>query len=176
MGYFLPFYPPNNPKNQNFEKMKKPPGDIITLHMCTINDNHMMYGSCDMEHEGQNFLSFWTIFCTFTPLITQKVKTLKKILKTPGDIITLQMCTMNDNHMMYEHLEILSLYTCVLWMTITWCIVPEIWSVTDGTFCHFGPFFPFNPLNNLKIKNFEKMKKNTWRYYHFTHVYHKWKS
>ena len=44
-GQFLPFYPPNNPKNQNFEKMKKIPGDIIILHMCTINDNHMMYGS-----------------------------------------------------------------------------------------------------------------------------------
>ena len=41
----LQFYPPNNPKNQYFEKLKKPPGDIITLHMCTINDNHMMYGS-----------------------------------------------------------------------------------------------------------------------------------
>ena len=23
-SYFLPFYPPNNPENQNFEKMKKP--------------------------------------------------------------------------------------------------------------------------------------------------------
>ena len=41
---FLHFYPPNNPKNQNFEKMKKQLGDIITLLMCTINDNHMMYG------------------------------------------------------------------------------------------------------------------------------------
>ena len=28
LGYFLPFYPPNNPENQNFEKMKKAPGDI----------------------------------------------------------------------------------------------------------------------------------------------------
>ena len=45
LDHFLPFYPPNNPKNQNFEKMKKPPGDIITLHMCNINENHMMYGS-----------------------------------------------------------------------------------------------------------------------------------
>ena len=42
-GNFLPFYAPNNPKNQNFEKMKKTPGDITILHMCTINDNHMMY-------------------------------------------------------------------------------------------------------------------------------------
>ena len=29
LGYFLPFYPSNNPENQNFEKMKKAPGDII---------------------------------------------------------------------------------------------------------------------------------------------------
>ena len=37
---FLPLYPPNNP---NFQKMKKKPGGII-LHICTINDNDMMYG------------------------------------------------------------------------------------------------------------------------------------
>ena len=44
-GQFFAHLPPKNPKNQNFEKMKKMPGDIIILHMCTINDNHMMYGS-----------------------------------------------------------------------------------------------------------------------------------
>ena len=40
---FLPFYPPppKNPENQNFEKWKLMPGDIIILHMCTINDNHI---------------------------------------------------------------------------------------------------------------------------------------
>ena len=36
-GLFLPFYPPNSPKNQNFKKMKKNPEDIIILHMCTKN-------------------------------------------------------------------------------------------------------------------------------------------
>ena len=45
LDHFLLFYPPNNPKNQNFEKMKKPPGDIIILHRRNINDNHIMYGS-----------------------------------------------------------------------------------------------------------------------------------
>ena len=45
LDYSLHFYPLNNPENQNFEKMKKIPGDIIILHMCTINQNHMMYGS-----------------------------------------------------------------------------------------------------------------------------------
>ena len=42
---FFALYPPNNPENQNFEKSKKITGDIITLHMCIINENHMMYGS-----------------------------------------------------------------------------------------------------------------------------------
>ena len=47
LEHFLYFYPPNNLKNLNFEKKKKkkPHGDIITLHMCTINDNHVMHGS-----------------------------------------------------------------------------------------------------------------------------------
>ena len=34
-----------SPKNQNFEKTKKVPGDIIILHMCTKNYDQMMYGS-----------------------------------------------------------------------------------------------------------------------------------
>ena len=42
---FLPFYPPNNPENPNFEKMEKMPGNIIILHMCTINDSHIIHGS-----------------------------------------------------------------------------------------------------------------------------------
>ena len=62
--------------------MKEAPGDIIILHMCTINDSHIVYGSWDMEHDRQNVLSFWTVFCTFTPLTTQKIKILKNWKKT----------------------------------------------------------------------------------------------
>ena len=36
LGYFLPFYPHNNPENQKFEKMKKPSWDIFMLHMSKI--------------------------------------------------------------------------------------------------------------------------------------------
>ena len=66
-------------------------------------------------------------------------------------------------------------------MKVIWSIVPEIWSVTDRIFCHFGLFFALPcPPNNSKNQNFKKMKKkqkkNTWRYYHFTQVYHKWQS
>ena len=59
LGCFFLFYPPKNPENQNFEKMKETPRDIILLHMCTINDNHMMYGSGNTEHD--------IIFCHFGP-------------------------------------------------------------------------------------------------------------
>ena len=80
------------------------PGDIIILHLCSLNDNHMIYGSWDMKHNRLNFLSFWTIFCPFTSLKTWKIKILKKWKqqkKMLGDIIILYMCTINENHMMY---------------------------------------------------------------------------
>ena len=79
LDHFLPFYPPNNPKNQNFEKLKKTPGDIIILHKCTKNHDHMLYCSWDMACDRCNcYFSFWAIFCPFTPLTTQKIKILKK--------------------------------------------------------------------------------------------------
>ena len=50
-------------KNENIlKKWKKMPKDFITLHMCTINDNHMMYGFWNKKHGRHNFLSFWAIF------------------------------------------------------------------------------------------------------------------
>ena len=64
-----------DPKNQNFEKMKKTHGKKrISLHMCAINENHMIYGSWDMKCDEQNFLYFWTSFCSFTPIMTRKIK------------------------------------------------------------------------------------------------------
>ena len=63
------FYPQNNPENQN-EKM---PGDII-LHMCTINENHMMHGSWDMECNRHFFSNFGPFFVFLTPLKTKNSK------------------------------------------------------------------------------------------------------
>ena len=52
-------------------------------------------------------------------------------------------------------------------MTIIWCMVPEIWSVTARIFlsfwtifwAFFGLFFAFYFCNNLKNGNFKKMKE-----------------
>ena len=68
---FLPFYPPKNLKNQNFEKLKKIIGDIIILHKCTKNHDHMIFCSLDMVHNRCNcYFSFWVFFfnCYFTAL------------------------------------------------------------------------------------------------------------
>ena len=88
------------------KKNKKPHGDIITLHMCTINDNHMMYGSWDMEHDRQNFLLFWTFFCLFYAPKNSWNQNFEKMKKTTEHIIILNMCTINDNHMMYGSWDI----------------------------------------------------------------------
>ena len=53
LGPFFGLYPRNSPKNQNFEKMKKAPGHIIILHMCTKNYGQMMYFSWDMMRDRQ---------------------------------------------------------------------------------------------------------------------------
>ena len=41
------------------------PGDIIIVHMCIINDNHIRYGSWDMDRDEKgkkslSILSFYT--------------------------------------------------------------------------------------------------------------------
>ena len=44
-----------------------------------------------------DFLSFWDIFCPFTPLSTTKIKIWRPCKKT-GDFILLHMCTIYEDH------------------------------------------------------------------------------
>ena len=99
----------------------------------------MMYSSWDIEHDGQNFLSFWTIFCPFTPLTTQKIKILKNWKK---------------------HLEISSFYTSVPKIMIICYTVPEIWHVTNVIVIFIlGYFLPFLLAQKMKIS--KKWKQET---------------
>ena len=113
--------PPSNLENHNFEKIKKMPVDIIILHIC-ICHKWKSYDIWSMEHNRHNFLSFWNIFCLFTPLTTKKIKILKK-WKKPGNIISSYKCIINDNHMMYD----------------SWG------KKCNRIFCHFGSFFALLP-------------------------------
>ena len=119
---FCPFTPLLIPKINICKKMYKKPADIILLHMCTINEDHMMSGFWNIRHDRQSFLSFWAIFCPLTLLTTWKIKILKKMKKKKitGDIIILQLCTTNENHMMYGSRDM---------------------NCSRHFFCHFGPLF-----------------------------------
>ena len=64
-------------------------------------------------------------------------------------------------------------FTHVYQKSRLWCMLPEIWSATDVILSFWAIFCPFTPLMTPKIK---KNIKNSWRYYPFTHVYHKWRS
>ena len=95
------------------------------------------------------FLSFWTTFCPFTPLTTQKIKILKK---------------------WKNRLEISSFYTSVPKIMIIFYTVPELWHVTDVIcFSFWAIFCPFTPQKS----KFSKNEKKSWRYHHFTHVHQK---
>ena len=135
----IPLPPPNNPKNQNFEKMEKTPGDIIILYMCVINNKHVMYGSWDMKRDGHNFLSFWTVFCNFNPLTTQKIKILKN---------------------WKNRLKISSFYTSVPKIMITkYCFLDMARNGCNCYFSFWAIFCPFTHLTTQKIKILKNMKK-----------------
>ena len=78
VGHFLPFDPPNNLKNQSFEKITKVPEDIMILHLNTTNDDHMMYGSWDVEHDRQNSFVIFNYFLPFYPPNNPEIKILRK--------------------------------------------------------------------------------------------------
>ena len=81
------------------KKNEKMPRDIMILHKCTKNYDHMLYCSWDMAHDRCNcYFSFWAVFCPFTPN-SPKNQNFKEIKKTPGDIIILHMCTKNSDQM-----------------------------------------------------------------------------
>ena len=106
-------------------KWNKIAGDIIILHMCTKNHNHMRYSSWDMEWEFF-FGHFGPIFALYLrpPLTTQITKIFKEWKK---------------------HLLEISFWTCATKNTIKWCMLTQVWSATDISFSHFRPFFAFLP-------------------------------
>ena len=115
LGHFLPFYhPANDPQNQNFEKKyEKTPLEILPfyIYMCATNEDHMIYGcsnirSYDIQVLKYNVqqIEFFVILDRFLPLyrpMDPENQNFEKMKKSLEDIIILQMCAINDNHMQY---------------------------------------------------------------------------
>ena len=150
-----------------------------------------MYGSWDIRHDKQFFLSLWVIFC---PLLQPgKSKFWKNEKKPPENIINLLLHTTNDDHMMYGSLDMkryrqnfLSFWTifCPLprkskfwkneknaWKSHYFTQVYQKWQSYDVWFLRYD--IPFIPLTARKIKIKKRNEKNTWRYQHFAIVYQK---
>ena len=112
-------------KNKILKKRKKIQ-DIIILQLFNINDSHMTYGFSDMECNRQMFLSFWTVFCSFTPT-TQKTK-FWKTEKKPRDIIILHQCTKNYDHML--HISLGMIHNRFTYYLSFWAIFHTFTSLT----------------------------------------------
>ena len=134
MGHFLPFYSLKNQKNQNFEKTKKLP-KISSFYTKTT----MRYSSWDAEWDKHIFLSFWAIFCHFTPLTVWKIKTLKKRKRK-------------------KHLEMSSFYTVhQKSQSYDVCFLRD--GVWQTSFVILGHFLHFYPNIDPKYENLKKCKK-----------------
>ena len=103
---FFALSPPTSPKNKNFKKMQKTPGDIVLLNYHhSVPKTVIICFTVDMMHDRSNFyFSFWAIFLPFILLTAQKIKI--------SEWKNLQ--------------EISQFYKCVPKIMIRWCTVPEI--------------------------------------------------
>ena len=147
MGYFLPFYPPNSPKNQTSKKWKK--HLEIQFYISTIPKIMVICYTAPEIWCMRNVIIFhFGPFFAALPLLTawkMKISKKWKIL-----------------------LDIWSFYTSVPKIMIIWHTVSEIWCMTGAiVIFHFGLFFSLLPPKKSKFKETEKI---AWRYHHFTHV------
>ena len=94
----LPFYPTNNPKTQNFEKMKKTPGDISSFYTGVPEIMIICYKIPEIWHEII-FIFHFGLFFPFYPPNSPKNHNFKKVKIF---FIILQMCTKNCDQMIYS--------------------------------------------------------------------------
>ena len=135
LGHFVPFYPTSNLQNQYFEKMKKKYLEI-SFYTCVPKMEIIWCMVLKIRSTRQNFFSFWTICCCYSPVTTKKNQNFEKLEKTHGDTIILQKGTINDNHTMH----------------CSWDVMHsrQDFSLFWAIFC------PFNPMTAQKIKILKK--------------------
>ena len=121
------------PKIKICKKKTPKTGDILS-QICTINEDHTMYGPWDKRQNRQSFLSFWAIFWSLTLRTTWKIKILKKKKKPWG----------------YYHFTLVyhKLQSCDIWFLR--------YEAQQNVF-HFGSFFvPFAQLTTSQKKILKK--------------------
>ena len=132
-GQYFAYLPPLKPEKSKIWRNEKNAWRYYHVIQEYQKSDNMLYCSWDMARDRCNsYFSFWTIFCSFTPLTPWKIKISKKWKK---------------------QLEMLSSYTSLPKIMIICYAVPEIWCMKDVIIFHFGPFFVLLPPNSPKNKN-----------------------
>ena len=130
-----------NPKNQKFEKMKKHlleilsfyTRDIIILHICTKNHNHMSYSSWDTKCD-KKILPFLAIFCPLTH------PTPNHPLTHPPTITTQKTKILGEKYIWRCHH-----FKLVQQKTRSYDVCLLRYGVRQTIFCHFSHFLFFYP-------------------------------
>ena len=154
---FFSLYPPKTPKIKIFknEKICGRYHHFTNVHQKSQSDDirFLRYG----VRLTKFFCHVGPFFAILPPLLMiPNIKILKKMKKIPGDIILLYI------HV-YHKWRLYDIRFLKYKVRQT-----EIFDI-------FGHFLPFQPFDNLGNQNFNT-EKHTWRYYHFTHLHHKWQS
>ena len=119
-GPFFALLPPNNPKNQNFERNEKETMEILPFYTSVPQ---IRIKRCMVP-------AIWSptdrTFCQFRPFFAHLDQIFEKMKKTPGNILILNKCTKNRHRMLH-------------W---SWdkCMTDVIFTF------HFGLFFALLPL------------------------------
>ena len=122
------------------KKLKKILGDIIILHKCTKNHDHMLPCSWDMVHDACDcYFSFCAIFFPFTPLTVQKWKI--STTKKGKNLWRYHHFIKNHDHILY-------------------CSWDMMHDTRNCYFSFWAIFCSFTPIRAQKNENFNKMKKN----------------
>ena len=140
MGYFLPFYisfpatpyppPSNNPDNQNFEKIKEAPGDIIILNMSNINKNQKLNDVWFLRYGAQP-TDFFLILNQFLPFYCSPQPPTTPPTQQPKELKFWKMKRYRHHHFTQVYHK---------WQTY------DIWFLRyqlqqTNFFCHLGQFF-----------------------------------
>ena len=129
---------------------------VYNLHL-----KQMKFGLCVKPHVSKKTTQMWRRWGTTQNFLLMNFEKHRKWefwknekkKKIAGDTMILLMCTKIHKHMRYSS-----------------------WDMEWDKICHFRPFFAILPHYWPQKLNFGKNVKNTWRYYPFTHVYHKSRS
>ena len=118
--------------------MKKKPWDIIILHLHTTNDDHIMYGSWDTDHDRQKNVCHFRLFSALLLLKPRKSK----------------FCKKEKNAWRYHHFTQVY-HKCQSYDA--WFLRYEVQQT--NFFVILSHFLPFYHNNNPNNQNFDKLKK-----------------